>query len=124
MSYNQTTGSPITINTVTVKKGKDPTKDSANLMRCYFEELEDHPNEYRFYSTEDNHIPTSPENLISGTDFRFIRAGMLWEVTEFNIGQGAASGNWANPRGEKGGDDDGSFQAQSGAGADSSAATA
>lgn len=115
--------SQITINHVHIRNGEP--KDSANLMGCYFEEV-GQSNEWRLYSKLGDHIPTIPDNLTSGTNFEFIRVGMLWNVTEFKIGLGVARGDWANPRHERSGDDDGSFQAQSGVGAEegSSAATA
>ena len=124
MSEKPTDGSPIMINQVTVKRGNSVDQDIDNLMGCYFEEINGHPNQYHFFSKLDNHIPTAPDILTSGTDFKFIRAGMLWTVTQFTIGLGKASGSWENPRHLKSGDDDGSFQAQSGAGEGSSAASA
>jgi hypothetical protein len=123
---------PITINSVIVKKG-DPVsgdKDIDNLMYCSFQLVEGQFDKYRFYGSGGDHIPTVPEDLTSGTDFVFIRAGMLWEVTQFLIVKDVlglkATGHWANPRHPKVGDDDGSFQAQSGGGAEEipSAATA
>lgn len=121
MSDNPTPGSPITINDVKVKRGNSVDQDINNLMGCYFQEINGQPNEYHFFSKTDNHIPTVPDNLTSGTDFQFIRAGMLWHVTQFTIGLGLANGNWENPRHRKTGDDDGSFQAQSGAAQDDEA---
>ena len=117
--------SPITINSVIVKKGgpNSGDKDIDNLMHCFFEEV-GQSNKYRFYSSTGDHIPTIPEELTSGEDFQFIRTGMLWKVWDFVIGNGQGSGNWENARHPKAGDDDGSFQAQSGGGVEVSSAKA
>lgn len=98
------------------------TTDTANLMGCYFEASQNSPDVYLFFGDGGNHIPTIPEFLIVGTPgFQFIRAGILWTVSEFVIDTSdpsneKANGHWSNPRNPSKGDDDGHFQAQSGPG--------
>lgn len=92
--------------------------DRANLLGCYFQS-QGSPDIYQFFGVSDNHIPTIPEFLVDNTPgFQFIRAGMLWTVSEFDIDQinETADGRWSNPRNPLMGDDDGHFHAQSGPG--------
>lgn len=99
--------------------------DKENLMHCYFEAGS--LDIYQFFSGKGDLIPTIPEFLLADTPaFQFIRAGMLWTVSEFEIDQRTekAHGRWRNPRHPARGDDDGHFQAQSGPPATASVATA
>jgi len=114
MSDETTEITKLTIRTV---DGGDPA-DKDNLMDCYFES-QGSPDIYQFFSGRDNLIATIPEFLsIDTPGFQFIRAGMLWTVTHFDIDQRnqTANGHWSNPRNPARGDDDGHFHAQSGPG--------
>jgi hypothetical protein len=89
-------------------------RDKADLESCYFEQV-GNPGVYRLFENGDDHsIPTAPSLLRSGTDFQFIRGGVMWTVTEFFIDPLKAHGHWQNTRPRPTGDDDGSFQAQAG----------
>jgi hypothetical protein len=101
--------------TIRVVNGGDPA-DRDNLMDCYFE-AQGSQDVYQFFGAGDNHIATIPEFLTVDTPgFQFIRAGMLWTVTGFDIDQRnqTANGLWRNPRRPRTGDDEGHFQAQAG----------
>ena len=92
--------------------------DWGNLMDCYFE-AQASPDNYQFFGSGGDHIPTMPEFLAPDTPgFQFIRAGMLWTIFDFEIDQRTetAKGNWRNPRRPARGDDDGHFQAAAGGG--------
>ena len=94
----------------TVKGGGD--QDKSDLTSCYFEQL-GNPAEYALYEIGDDHvIPTTPSELRNGTNFQFIRGGVLWTVTDFHIDPLHARGRWFNTRDAA--QDDGSFQAQAG----------
>jgi len=102
--------------------------DQGNLMDCYFE-AQASPDSYQFFGNGGNHIATIPEFLAVDTPgFQFIRAGMLWTISDFEIDQRSekASGHWRNPRRPMKSDDDGQFQARAGGslGGEASAATA
>lgn len=89
-------------------------RDKADLESCYFEQV-GKPGDYRLFEDGDGHtIPTAPSILRSGSNFHFVRGGVLWTVTEFFIDTQSAKGLWSNTRSRSTGDDDGSFQAQAG----------
>lgn len=77
--------------------------------------------QYLFYDKNDDEITTDPSPLTTGTDFSFTLDSINWSVTEFQISgnddNGSASGSWSTPPEE----DEGSFQAQAGAGLDEEA---
>jgi len=106
-------------------EGGNPA-DKGNLMDCYFL-AQASPDSYQFFGSGGDHIPTIPEFLaIDSPGFQFIRAGMLWTVSDFEIDQRneTGSGRWRNPRRPSTGDDDGHFQAQAGGGPGQSASAA
>ena len=89
-------------------------RDKIDLETCYFEQV-GNTGDYQFFEAGDNHtIPTAPLLLQNGSDFQFIRGGVLWTVTEFYIDPERAHGRWNNTRSRPTSDDDGSFQAQAG----------
>ena len=103
--------------TIHFVEGGNPA-DKGNLMDCYFL-AQASPDSYQFFGNGGNHIATIPEFLAVDTPgFQFIRAGMLWTVSQFEIDQRneTGSGRWRNPRNPSKGDDDGHFQAQAGGG--------
>ena len=100
--------------------------DKGNLMDCYFQ-AQASPDSYQFFGSGNDHIATIPEFLAPDSPgFQFIRAGMLWTISNFEIDQKAetASGSWRNPRRPAKGDDDGSFQARAGGAVEESASSA
>jgi hypothetical protein len=102
--------------------------DRENLMGCFFE-AQTGTDVYEFFTRGGEHIQTIPEFLTTDTPgFQFIRAGILWTVSDFSIDQTqtpqTASGTWRNPRNPVRGDDDGTFQAQSGGGVEQNASSA
>lgn len=102
------------------------SSDKGNLMDCYFL-AQASPDSYQFFGSGDDHIATIPEFLaVDSPGFQFIRAGMLWTVSDFEIDQRTetASGRWRNPRRPARGDDDGSFQARAGGAIEESASSA
>ena len=89
-------------------------RDKTDLESCYFEQV-GNPGIYRLFEAGDDHsVPTAPSLLQSGTNFQFIRGGVLWTVTEFHIDSQSAHGRWNNTRSRPVSDEDGSFQAQAG----------
>jgi hypothetical protein len=112
---------PIKIKITKVFGGDDSDKNE--LKDCYFT-LSDVPGNYHFHGKHDNPIATIPEVLTSDSDFQFIRAGMLWTVSEFHVDpvKETAHGHWNNPRHVD--DDDGEFHAQAGPGAEETASSA
>jgi len=108
---------PITNPKITIHFVEGGTSvDVGNLMDCYFE-AQASPDSYQFFGSGGDHIPTIPEFLADDSPgFQFIRAGMLWTISNFEIDQRTetAKGNWRNPRRPAKGDDDGQFQARAG----------
>ena len=88
--------------------------DKDKLKHCYF--LPD-GDEYDLYSKHGTELASG---LTSGTDFDFRHDSIEWTVTDFVISNSAASGNWANPD-NRTAEQDGTFQAQVGGGADTEA---
>jgi hypothetical protein len=96
--------------------------DLTNLTSCYFQQVGG-PGDYQLFQRgNDEPIPTAPSSLRSGTDFQFVRGGVVWTITKFEIGSAKASGNWFNTRRVEA--DEGTFQAQAGPVGEESAASA
>jgi hypothetical protein len=97
-------------------------RDLTNLTSCYFQQVGG-PGDYQLFQRGNNlQIPTAPAPLRSGTDFQFVRGGVVWTITKFEIDSVRASGNWFNTRDTE--REDGSFQAQAGPGVEESTASA
>ena len=100
------------------------TRDQQALKRNYF-----YPtgvnNTYQFFDPGDDPIATTPPVVASGFNFSFTLKEMpdvTWTITNFDINDESASGNWTNThRVEL---DEGHFQAQSGPGAEETASSA
>lgn len=102
---------------INIVDGGSPV-DQENLMGCYFE-ASDSNDTFQFFGAGGHYISTIPEFITVGTPgFQFIRAGMLWTVSELHIDlvNSVMKGRWDNPRRPMAGDDDGHFQAHAGGG--------
>jgi hypothetical protein len=89
-------------------------KDKDDLKNCYFLPTSV-TGTYDFYDTNNNLLASG---LTSGTNFSFTLDTIDWEITNFVISDTAASGDWSNNN-SPAEDQDGTFQAQAGGGADS-----
>jgi hypothetical protein len=107
----------IIIDKTTGDGGKD-------LHQCYFL-LTDVEGVYNLYT---QHSRILAANVVSGQNFNFTIDGIHFEITDFKIDDFAGNGNWRNNAPVPVDDQDGTFQAQSGPGAEGedsySAATA
>lgn len=113
----------ITIKTVT---GGAP-RDWDDLLYCCFQNY-GNANNFRMYNQSGEHLQTAPMDLTEDTrTFQFIYGGTLWTVTKFyllNDGErSTANGNWRNERNLPA-DDDGTFHAQAGGGAEEAVSSA
>ena len=101
-------------------------RDQQALMRNYF--MATGVNDtYQFFTPSGELIPTTPVVVATGVEFSFFlreTPGVIWTIADFHVDGEHARGNWTNTAQTEA--EDGSFQAQSGAGAEesSSAATA
>lgn len=109
----------IIINSVT--GGKQVDWDS--LMGCYFQNVEDSPDAFSLHVPSGCPIPTKPQFLSNGEDFKFIRGGFLWSITGFQIDLNNVSGTWNNTDRDPA-QDEGTFTGQAGGGVGESAASA
>ena len=109
----------IIINSVT--GGKQVDADS--LMGCYFQNVEDSPDAFSLHVPSGCPIPTKPQFLRSGEDFKFIRGGFLWTITGFSIYLSCVSATWNNTDRDPA-QDEGTFTGQAGGGTAESAASA
>ena len=101
-------------------------RDQQALMRNYFMATSVNDT-YQFFTPNGELIPTTPVVVGTGVDFSFFLRDMprvIWTIKDFHVEGEHARGNWTNTDQTEA--EEGSFQAQSGAGAEegSSAATA
>ena len=97
----------IVINKTTGKGGK-------KLDHCYFE-VTDVKDVYNFYN---QHSDLLAADVVSGQDFTFELDGLNWTFSNFAIDELAASGSWVNDAVKAEEAEEGTFQAQSGGGAE------
>ena len=99
-------------------------QDQQALKRNYF--LGTGVNDtYQFFDPGDDLIPTEPAVVATGVVFQFKLKEMpevTWTITNFDINDDSASGNWTNTH--KTDNEDGHFQAQSGPGAEETVSSA
>ena len=93
----------------TVTGGADKDK----LKHCYFLPAAT-TSQYDLYSKNCNLLASG---LTNGNGFSFTHDSITWTITNFVIDDEAASGDWSNPDGIENAQD-GTFQAESGGGAD------
>lgn len=82
-------------------------------------------NTYQFFDPGDDPIVTAPPVVATGFNFTFTLKEMpdvIWTITNFNITDQNANGNWVNSH--KIELEDGEFHAQSGGGAEENIASA
>lgn len=90
------------------------------LMSLYFQETSANSHKFRLFKGE-HHIPTEPEVLSSGDEFRFGYNELEWKVTKFFISEKTlkAHGHWhSKPENTGDNPESGTFQAQGGGSAE------
>ena len=92
-------------------------------MGCYFQNVDDSPDAFSLHVPSGCPLPTKPQFLRSGEDFKFIRGGFLWSITGFEINLETVCGNWNNTDRDPA-QDDGTFTGQAGGGVPESVASA
>lgn len=97
--------------------------DTDVLMGCYFQNVEDSPDAFSLHVPSGCPLPTKPQFLRNGEDFKFIRGGFLWSISGFEINLNTVSGSWNNTDRDPA-QDDGTFTGQAGGGVPESAASA
>lgn len=99
-------------------------RDQQALKRNYF--LPTGVNDtYQFFDPGDDLIATEPVVVATGYSFEFElkeMPGVKWTISNFDILENDASGNWTNSEQKE--NDDGHFQAQSGPGVEETASSA
>ena len=114
---------------INIKKApgnKPGDTDGNDLVNCYFQAIDD-GKAFHLHRPNDSKIETEPKHLTSDQDFTFSVDSLHWKITKFRIweepvGIWNARGHWrAHDEGSRFGQGDpesGTFQAQSGGGAD------
>ena len=107
--------------------GNRPGDTEGNDIINWYFQLGDDGKLYRLHHQDGTKIHTEPHHLTSGKDFTFTADGLHWKITEFKVwedpvGIWNARGDWhahdEGSRFEQGDPESGTFQAQSGGGAD------
>ena len=86
-----------------------------DLKGCYFLPSSTISGAYDFYDTNNNVLESG---VSGGSDFSFPLSGYSWRILNLVISLTAASGDWRNNAGGIEEEEDGTFQAQAGGGAD------
>ena len=108
---------------INVVQGGD-SRDQQALKRNYFYPTGEN-NTYEFFDPGDDQIVTAPPVLVTGENFSFTLKEMpdvTWTISNFDINDQTATGNWTNTH--KIELDDGEFHAQAGGGAEEDTSSA